>query len=93
MTTQQKIRNVRRRLHELMRLREKTVLVNPNDPTEKECARLATVLCEHEQKWKAEKAAIDKQTNKKPQEPNEQNEEMFFTLECGRAQPRSYRPL
>ena len=64
MTTQEKIRNVRRARHALMRLREQTVLVNPNDQTEKECARLATVLCQHEQKWREEKAAIDKQTNK-----------------------------
>jgi hypothetical protein len=60
MTTQQKIRNVRRRLHELMALREKTVIVNPNDQTEKECTRLATVLCDHEKRWQEEKAAIDR---------------------------------
>lgn len=66
MTTQQKIRSVRRRLAELMPLRQKTVLVNSQDQTEQECMRLATVLCGHEAKWKEEQAAIAKAKGRQP---------------------------
>ncbi len=59
MTTQEKIRSVRRKLAELMRTRERTSLVNPADPIERECCRLAMVLEKHQAQWAKEFAAIE----------------------------------